>query len=104
MLATSEPAEGSVMARQINFSPLKQGPTTLSCIAGEANFKTGGSPIAVPAVIPHYRPELPNLFISSYSTSSWKVSWTPKSTPQTTNFAPIYLDGHGAPMHRASIP
>lgn len=53
MLATSEPAQGSVIARQINFSPLKHGPTTLSCKCGPANFKIGGRPIAVPAVIPH---------------------------------------------------
>ena len=45
MLATSEPAPGSVIARHIFFSPRRTEGTIFSFIQGLPNFIKGGKPI-----------------------------------------------------------
>ena len=46
ILATSLPAHGSVIAKQMNLSPLRQGETTRSMSSYDPNLITGGKPIA----------------------------------------------------------
>src|SRR5690606_12613914 len=49
ILATSDPALGSVIARQMIFSPFRHGPATLSFSSLEPKKSTGGSPMLNPA-------------------------------------------------------
>lgn len=53
ILATSLPAHGSVIAKQMNLSPLRQGETTRSMSSYDPNLITGGRPIPNAPRIPH---------------------------------------------------
>jgi len=46
-LATSLPAQGSVIARQIDLSPFRHGATTRSFNSFDANLIIGGKPILI---------------------------------------------------------
>lgn len=52
-LTTSDPASGSVMARQMIFSPRSTPGHTRCFSSSEANFSTGGQPIDRPPNRPH---------------------------------------------------
>lgn len=103
MLATSDPAQGSVIARHTNLSPFNTGLTYLSYNYLSPNLIRGGNPIPVPPMIPHTKPPLPTLQISSYTTTSWKVSNFSISTPQTLLF---YLNpsAKGLPTIKLNTP
>lgn len=62
---TSDPAHGSVIAKQANLSPFNKGLTYLSYNYLSANLSMGGTPIPVPPNIPQHNPPLPTLDNSS---------------------------------------
>lgn len=69
--ATSEPAQGSVTAKAIIFSPLNTGPQYLSFNSSHPFLSKGGNPIAtVPN--PHTKPLEDNFTDSSIQIISWK--------------------------------
>jgi len=73
-LETSLPAPGSVMQRQMIFSPARHSRTTRSCNArfpGIPKLSTGGMPIPSPPIIAHAMPP-PHRDPSSTLMSSWK--------------------------------
>jgi len=63
--ATSDPAQGSVIAKQANFSPVNNYLAYLSYNYLSANLSMGGTPIPVPPKIPQIKPPLPVLANSS---------------------------------------
>eukprot|EP00957_Ditylum_brightwellii_P059657 4528139-Ditylum_brightwellii.AAC.1 len=65
MLATSLPAYGSVIAKQMNFSPRKQGPEMRSFISSLPKCNTGGKPMPRPPNKPQHTPPEPQRANSS---------------------------------------
>ena len=71
MLRTSEPASGSVTARQMRFSPLRISGNIFDEREGEANFWRGGAPTTSPMNIDAIGPAR---ISSSQRMKSWKPS------------------------------
>lgn len=65
MPETSDPAQGSVIAKHPNISPFKSFLPNLSYNYLSPNFNIGGTPIPVPPIIPQSKPPDPTLAISS---------------------------------------
>ena len=80
MLATSDPAVGSEMARQIFFLPVMTARQTSSFISWEPNLVTGGSAIELMLICPNMPPP-PSRAISVHRMSSWKLSKSSGGVP-----------------------
>lgn len=86
--ATSLPAYGSLMQRQMTFLPCKQSGATACFSWALPKWRTGGSPICRPSTRPHTTPPEPQRQTSSMRMSSWKAS-KPWVEPETSKRSPV---------------